>query len=273
MLERWNKKHHYAILIAMKKPSITPPLETVTIKIADAANKAQYPFSLPIIQNLKLINFPTQVTFFVGENGSGKSTILEAMAWNAGFGPEGGSKNIHFKTAQEENYTGAQLLADRMTLSWRAKPKNGYFFRAESFFNVANYLEQVAKTAGGPEITYAPYGGKSLHEQSHGESFLAFFKHRLGTNGFFIFDEPEAALSPQRQLSLLCIIHEMCKNPDAQFIIATHSPILLAYPGATIYSCDNDNLTNIAYKDTQHYRITKRFLDDPERYLHHLFEE
>lgn len=258
----------------MNKLPITPPLDTVTVKIADTVQSTQYPFSLPIIKNLELIKFPTQVTFFVGENGSGKSTILEAMAWNAGFGPEGGSKNIHFKTAQEKNYTGAQLLADQMTLSWRVKPKNGYFFRAESFFNVANYLECMAHEGGqGPDITYAPYGGKSLHEQSHGESFLAFFKNRLGTNGFFIFDEPEAALSPQRQLSLLFIIHEMCKNPDAQFIIATHSPILLAYPGATIYSCDADKLSSIAYKDTQHYRITKRFLDDPERSLHHLFQD
>lgn len=257
----------------MNKKQVSPPLQTVKLEVASSVNQAEYPFSLPIIKALKKITFRTQVTFFVGENGTGKSTILEAIAWHAGFGPEGGSKNIHFKTSEEQNYTPAQSLADQMTLSWRMKPKNGYFFRAESFFNVANYLEHLARTAGGPEITYAPYGGKSLHEQSHGESFLAFFKHRLGTNGFFIFDEPEAALSPQRQLSLLFILHEMCKNPDAQFIIATHSPILLAYPGATIYSCDSDTLTRISYKETQHYRITKRFLDDPESYFQHLFQE
>lgn len=257
----------------MKKSLLPPHLQTVTLNIESSINQAQYPFCLPIIQHLKTIQFPTQVTFFVGENGTGKSTILEAIACHAGFGPEGGSKNIHFTTSEQQNYTPAQSLADQMTLSWRVKPKNGYFFRAESFFNVANYLENTARTAGGPEVTYAPYGGKSLHQQSHGESFLAFFKHRLGNNGFFIFDEPEAALSPQRQLSLLCILHEMCKNPDTQFIIATHSPILLAYPDATIYSCDADILTRIAYKDTQHYRITKRFLDDPESYCKQLFEE
>lgn len=154
-----------------------------------------------------------------------------------------------------------------MTLSWRIKPKNGYFFRAESFFNVANYIDSIGGNA------YAPYGGKSLHEQSHGESFLSFFKNRLSSGGFFIFDEPEAALSPQRQLSLMSIMHELCKHTQSQFIIATHSPMLLTYPGATIYSCDGDALKTIAYKETDHYKITKQFLDDPDRYLKYLFED
>ncbi len=240
-----------------------PLLDTVKVNFADAINFNQYPFSLTIIKNLKNITFSTQVTFLVGENGTGKSTILEALANKAGFGAEGGSKNINFKTLQEKTYTGAQLLAEQLTLSWRNKPKNGYFFRAESFFNVANYIDSIA--------AYDAYGGKSLHEQSHGESFMSFFKHRLGNSGFFIFDEPEAALSPQRQLSLMVIIHEMCKNSNSQFIIATHSPILLAYPDSTIYSCDSDVLESIAYADTKHYQITKHFLDNPSRYLHHLF--
>ncbi|MGE0206584.1 MAG: AAA family ATPase [Candidatus Babeliales bacterium] len=243
-----------------------------TIKIAFSANAPfnEYPFCIPLIKNLKNINFPQQVTFFVGENGTGKSTIMEAIAQKSGFGPEGGSKNIHFKTSQENTYTGTESLADAMTLSWRKKPMNGYFFRAESFFNVANYLDLIAKN-GGPELAYGPYGGKSLHEQSHGESFLAFFKNRLGIEGFFLFDEPEAALSPQRQLSLLAIMHDICKhNTHAQFIIATHSPLLLAYPNATIYSCDGDALTQISYEDTLHYQITKNFLNNPEGYLRYL---
>lgn len=248
-----------------------PILDHITVNFSETTDFKEYPFLLPIIKNLKEIYFPTQVTFFVGENGAGKSTILEALASHAGFGPEGGSKNINFKTSQEETYTRAQKLAEQFTFSWRKKPKNGYFFRAESFFNVANYLDLINKEGGGG--AYKPYGGKSLHEQSHGESFLSFFQNRLGTSGFFIFDEPEAALSPQRQLTLLSIIHQLCKNPDSQCIIATHSPILLAYPGATIYSCDGDTLTNIAYKDMQHYTITKQFLDNPERYLQYLFEE
>ncbi len=246
-----------------------PMLDKVKVNFADAIDFNQYPFCLPIIKNLKDkdIEFPTNVTFFVGENGSGKSTILEALAHQIGFGPEGGSKNINFKTSQEKTYVAAQHLAEQLTLSWRMKPRHGYFFRAESFFNVANYIDYL-----GPDL-YPYYGGKSLHEQSHGESFLAFFKHRLGTGGFFIFDEPEAALSPQRQLSLLVIINELCNNGNTQFIIATHSPLLLAYPHATIYSCDSGVLEKIAYTDTMHYQITKRFLDNPDAYFQHLFKD
>ena len=249
-----------------------PYLDAITVS-PEIINHSEYPFCLDIIKNLSHINFPTQVTFFVGENGAGKSTILEAIALKAGFGPEGGSKNIYFKTAEEKNYMGSERFAECMTLSWRQKPKNGYFFRAESFFTVANHLDLVAKEGGGP-ATFDSYGGKSLHHQSHGESFLSFFQHRLGMDGFFIFDEPEAALSPQRQLALMIIIDDICKkNPKAQFIIATHSPILLAFPDATIYSCDAAVLESIDYRQTQHYQITKQFLDDPERYLHHMFEK
>ncbi len=247
-----------------------PLLDKVTIELSELVDVQQYPFSLDIIKNLKEINFPTQVTFFVGENGAGKSTILEAIAHKAGFGAEGGSKNINFKTSQEKTYVGTQNLAESMRLSWRYKPAHGYFFRAESFFNIANYVDQLAQT---DYRAYNSYGGKSLHEQSHGESFLSFFKHGLSENAFFVFDEPEAALSPQRQLSLLTIINDLCKNSHAQFIIATHSPILLAYPNATIYSCDSGTLESIAYDDTQHYKITKQFLDNPEHYLYHLFNQ
>lgn len=248
-----------------------PILDKVKIKFKAEVDFNQYPFSLNIIKNLKDIEFTTQVTFFVGENGTGKSTILESIANKAGFGAEGGSKNIHFKTSEEKTYSGTQNLSEQITLSWRQKPKNGYFFRAESFFNVANYIDHLERECGG--MAYGPYGGKSLHEQSHGESFLSFFQNRLGNEGFFIFDEPEAALSPQRQLSLMVIIHEMCKNSNSQFIIATHSPIILAYPGAIIYSCDGNMLEKINYTDTKHYQITKQFLDNPSRYLHHLFKD
>lgn len=259
-----------------RKQSISnePLLDKIKVSPFDTSLANKYPFSLPLIQNLKEIEFPTKVTFLVGENGTGKSTILEALAIKAGFGPEGGSKNIAFTTAYENHYTPAAQLADCVTLSWRKKVTEGYFFRAESFFNVASQLDKIAKEGGqGPEKTFAPYGGKSLHEQSHGESFLAFFTNRLSSGGFFIFDEPEAALSPQRQLSLLSIIHELSTKTESQFIIATHSPIILAYPGATIYSCDLAPLAQINYKDTDHYKITKQFLDNPNRYFNYLFEE
>lgn len=244
-----------------------PLLDKVKVSLSESIDTNEYPFSLNIIKNLNEIIFPTQVTFFVGENGTGKSTILEAIAQKSGFGPEGGSKNINFKTSDEKTYTGTENLANSFTLSWRYKPSYGYFFRAESFFNVANYIDQIAQTDFG---AYAPYGGKSLHKQSHGESFFSFFKNSLSANSFFIFDEPEAALSPQRQLSLISIIHELCTQSHAQFIIATHSPILLAYPDATIYSCDGQTLQQISYTDTEHYKITKSFLDNPDRYLQHL---
>ena len=243
-----------------------PLLDKVKVDVALMSKGEGYPFSLPIVQNLQEITFPSQVTFFVGENGAGKSTILEGIACQAGFGREGGSKNINFKTSAERTYTGTELFAQTLLLSWRRKCKDGYFLRAESFFNVANYLDAL------PNGTLS-YGGKSLHEQSHGESFFSFFSNRMGNDGFFILDEPEAALSPQRQLSLMIIINELCKNSNAQFIIATHSPILLAYPKATIYSCDSGSLETIDYKDTAHYQITKQFLDDPERYVHGLFSE
>jgi predicted ATPase len=258
-----------------RAPSLDGPLlDKVKVNFPSSLDFTQYPFSLPLVKNLQDIAFPTPVTFFVGENGTGKSTILEALAYKAGFGAEGGSKNIHFKTAEEKTYAGVQKLAEYFILSWRFKPQNGYFFRAESFFNIANYLDYLARECGGGEKAYAPYGGKSLHLQSHGESFLSFFQNRLGNEGFFVLDEPEAALSPQRQLSLLTIIHEMCKSSfQAQFIIATHSPILLAYPDATIYSCDSDTLATIVYTDTSHYQITKNFLNNPDGYMQYLFKE
>lgn len=246
-----------------------PLLDTVKVNFPPSIDFNHYPFSLALIKNLKEIHFPTAVTFFVGENGTGKSTILEAIAYNAGFGSEGGSKNISFKTSHETTYAGTQNFADHLTLSWRRKAKDGYFFRAESFYNIANYIDYLERECGGS--AYKSYGGKSLHNQSHGESFLSFFTHRMQRGGFFILDEPEAALSPQRQLSLLAIMNQLCKNERTQFIIATHSPIVLAYPNSTIYSCDSDFLSAIRYQETMHYRITKQFLDYPELYLKNLF--
>ena len=241
-----------------------PILDKVKFILPENIDKSEYPFSVPLILNLKEIIFPSQVTFFVGENGTGKSTILEAIALRAGFGIEGGSKNINFSTTERIHTENINKFSKCIVLSWRKKVKDGYFFRAESFFNVASFIDGVQSEGG--------YGGKSLHSQSHGESFLAFFNNRIGGGGLYIFDEPEAALSPQRQLALLSIIIELSKNPETQFVIATHSPILLAYPGATIYSCDGDILEKIKYEDTNNYLITKDFLNFPNSYLKKLFD-
>ncbi len=247
-----------------------PLLDSVKVDSLQSIDMSQYPFSLDIIKNLKKIEFPTQVTFFIGENGTGKSTLLEAIAHHAGFGAEGGSKNISFKTSAEDVYSGVHNLADHLVLSWRQKPKDGYFFRAETFYNIANHLDYLNREGGD---AYNSYGGKSLHNQSHGEGFLSFFQNRMGKGGFFILDEPEAALSPQRQLSLLVIINQLCKDFNTQFIIATHSPILLAYPNSTIYSCDDGDLKKTTYTETSHYQITKDFLNNPELYLKRLFSD
>ncbi len=252
-----------------------PVLDKIYFKSATDKDVGGYPFDVPIIKNLmesgEGIEFKKQVTFFVGENGTGKSTLLEAIAMKIGFGKEGGSRNINFLTAPDYGTNDPTYNLSRcMNLSWRKKVRDGYFFRAESFFNVANFLEDMSKGPGGAD-TFLSYGGKSLHVQSHGESFLAFFTNRVGRGGVYVFDEPEAALSPQRQLSLLVVINELCKDKETQFIIATHSPILLAYPGATIFSCDGKRLEVVDYKETKHYQITKEFLDNPGMYFDRLF--
>lgn len=254
--------------------STGPILDKITLtKPKSHLIAGNYPFNVPVIKNLKSFIFKNRITFLVGENGTGKSTLLESIAIKSGFGSEGGNKNISFQTGLKEKYTDSELLAQHLTLSWRQKPKYGYFFRAETFFNIANHLEAMSHQYGtGPAEVFAPYGGKSLHDQSHGESFLSFFKNQVKQEGFFILDEPEAALSPQRQLSLMVIINEALKQPNTQLLIATHSPILLGFPNADIYSLDGDKLEKIELEQTSHYLITKGFLDNPTSYTKRLFE-
>lgn len=242
-----------------------PNLLELRLEREKIKNWSEFPFSVSVIRNLNKINFQSQVTFLVGENGSGKSTILEAIANVYGFGKEGGSKNISFETSEKASVL---KLSEVVKLSWREKILGGYFFRAESFFNLASYLDNLEDKS-----VFLSYGGESLHEQSHGESFLALFQNRFSKGGFFLLDEPEAALSPQRQLSFLVILNEILKNKDTQFIIATHSPILLAYPGAQILSFDGGKIKEIKYKETEPYKITKGFLENTENYLEKLLEK
>jgi predicted ATPase len=218
-----------------------------------------YPLSVPAIRHLTRLPFETPVTFFVGENGSGKSTLLEGIAAAFGLNPEGGTKYERFTTRA----THSGLFRALILTKSRDAPTDAYFLRAESFYNVASH--QDARDAD-------LYGGRQLHAQSHGESFLAVVLHRLRGNGLYLFDEPEAALSPARQLALIAVMHRLVQR-NSQFIIATHSPILLGYPGATIYLFGEEELKPVAYFDTEHYQVTKAFLDRPERMLHELLRE
>lgn len=226
-------------------------------------NKNSHPFDMPLLANNLEVEFTAPITFFVGENGSGKSTLLEAIASVCGFNLTGGNQNHLLNSSDNKT-----PLAYVTKLSWLPKITKGFFMRAESFFNFASQIDEIAKEDAS---IFMSYGDKSLHAQSHGESFLSLFNNHFSGNGIYILDEPEAALSPARQLSLLVIMNRLEKEGKSQFIIATHSPILLSYPGADIISLDATSAKRVKYKDTEHYKLTRAFLENPEQYLYRLF--
>lgn len=232
----------------------------------DAEEQDSYVYSLPVVRNFRGLTLQSPVTFFCGENGTGKSTLLEALAVHCGFNAEGGTKNFNFAT----NETHSPLYRV-LTVAKGRRPRDGFFLRAESFYNVATELDRLDRIP-----TFRPghlidsYGGVSLHRQSHGESFLSLLCNRFGGEGLYILDEPEAALSPARQMTLLARMHELA-GQRSQFIIATHSPILMAYPGADIYVLTPDGMVKTPYEQTEHYRLTRRFLENPGRMLAQLF--
>ena len=219
-----------------------------------------YPFGLPAISKIDRIDFHPEVTFLVGENGSGKSTLIEALAVAWGFNAEGGTKNHRSQTRRSHSELHDYL---RFSKSLR-KSGPGFFLRAESMYNIATEIDDVGYMES--------YGNKSLHEQSHGESFWALLEHKFRGNALYILDEPEAALSPSRQMSMLVRMHDLVKE-NAQFIIATHSPILMAYPNAQIYQVSRHGLETIAYEDTEHFQITRNFLNRHQMMIGQLFEE
>lgn len=229
------------------------------IKLKQMPAASSYLCHLSLVQYLHAIDhleFLKPVTFLVGENGAGKSTLLEAIAVSMGFNAEGGSRDFSFSTRDSHSDFYRYLTTVKTV-----PPKDGFFLRAESFYNTASYLDENS--------TLLRYGGVSLHEQSHGEAFLSLITNRFKGNGLYLLDEPEAALSPQRLMTLLVAMDELVKR-NAQFIIATHSPIVMAYPNAEILQMTQEGIQKVAYRDTEHYKITKQFMDHPEQMIQYL---
>ncbi len=240
------------------------------IRFDNRLHEESYLNDLPVIQYLsreKRLAFSSNVTFFVGENGTGKSTLLEAIAVAYGFNAEGGSKNFTFST----NATHSELC-EHLSIAKRGYAEDGFFLRAESLYNVATNIDDMDKEPSFDPKIIGGYGGVSLHRQSHGESFLAIVQNRFFGRGMYILDEPEAALSPMRLLTLMAEMNELVKK-DSQFIIATHSPILLAFPEAEILEFSQHGIHKAEYKETEHYQVTKRFLENPEKMLDYLLNE
>lgn len=241
---------------------VRPFLREVSLKREQITSYEAYPFSLAAVRKLHRLEFHPDVTFIVGENGCGKSTLLEAIAIAWGFNPEGGTINFRFTTRSSHSVLHSNLRLVRSS----SRPRDGFFLRAESFFNVATNIDRMDEEPSfGPPLINS-YGGRSLHEQSHGESFLALLLHRFGGNGLYILDEPEAALSPTRQLAVLRRVHQLVLE-RSQFIIATHSPILMAFPRAKIFLLDEAGFTEVRYEDTEHYVVSREFLNNPKGML------
>lgn len=220
----------------------------------------RHPFNVRAIVRGLPLKLTAPVTMLVGENGAGKSTLLEAIAWACGFNSKGGDRDRSFG----EDVDG-HALGRTLRLGWRQRVADGFFLRAETFHQWIDYMESVG-------AAFSQYGYKSLHERSHGEAFLALFEGRF-EDGVYLLDEPEAALSPERQLSFLTLLHQMDSSRCAQFIIATHSPILLCYPGACVLKVDDEGINVVDARETEHVRLTRDFLNAPERYFRYLFAE
>lgn len=245
-----------------------PLIRAVRLRREDVPNFDSYPFSIPAVRGLSRLDLSAPVTLLAGENGSGKSTLIEALAVALGFNAEGGSRNMNHGTRQSHSELHQYLRPERGS----RRERTGYFLRAESFFTIATHIEDLdASPGGGPPIIES-YGGVSLHEQSHGESFLSLVMNRFGPHGLYVLDEPEAALSLRGCLALIRRMHDLAAA-GSQFIVASHSPIILGYPDARIYVLSEDGLVETPYEETEQYELTRSFLDDRNRFLHHLLAD
>ena len=242
-------------------------LAAIRLKRDEVPDFSAYPFCIPALNGLKRLEFHPAVTFLVGENGAGKSTLLEALAIKVGFNPEGGGRNFGFETRASHSDLYKFLVPERSVI----RPRDGYFVRGESFYNLATEIDNLGVGYYTTPLLAAHSGG-SLHEQSHGESFFSLLMNRFGGNGLYLFDEPEAALSPSRQMSMLTLIHELVRQ-KSQLIIATHSPILLAYPDSWIYQLSETGIKRVKYVETEPYVVTRDFLTRHEMMLKTLLEE
>lgn len=238
-------------------------IRKITLKKEEIPNLEEYPFNIKVLKNFNALEIKSPVTFLIGENGTGKSTLIEALAIACGLNPEGGTQNFSFLTKNTHSNLYKYISLNKIGI-----PETKYFLRAESFYNVSSEIVRLKEEDSYYNI-YDYYGG-NLHECSHGESFIKLVKNRFTKNGLYILDEPEAALSPSRQMTLLALINDLV-NEGSQFIIATHSPILIAYRNGTIYDLDN-NFKEISYTDTEIYKVYKMFLDRYETMQDYLFK-
>jgi predicted ATPase len=244
----------------MDATNLNQYIKKIALRHDKIDNFDDYPYCLPAIKNFETLTLHPKVTYLVGENGTGKSTILEAIAVAFGLNAEGGTANFNFSTHQTHSD-----LHDKLSLIKGSKrPENSFFLRAESFYNLATNIDEIGAIKS--------YGYVSLHEQSHGESFFAVIMNRFTGNGLYILDEPEAALSPAKQLALLVRMDELI-GKNAQFIIATHSPIVMAYPDSTVYELTDGNFNVVKFDETEHFKVMKSFMDEPKRMLEMLLEK
>jgi predicted ATPase len=228
----------------------------------------RFPFTVPAVRDIAKLQLHPAVTMLVGENGSGKSTILEAIAIRLGHSEIGGPNEEDFTSRPFDNGLHDNIILGR---SMYRRPAETFFMRAETVYDFTNQIEREMRREGGFGRDFRRYGGVSLHNRSHGEAFLAIVQNRFNDESLFIMDEPEAALSPLRQLTLLKEIDLLVRG-GCQFILATHSPILMAYPDATIYQLDQEGMSEVHYSETEHYQLTRLFMQDPQAFLRHLLD-